>query len=153
MANLTLLEQRKIEANVLIPLIRAFQSRFGESATHDIVRKAIEEIARNQGIDFARKVHGTLIEKLQLLIPKFCEGGAIEIEVINQSSDSYDFNVTRCQYAEFYKEMGVPDLGFLLSCSRDFALTGGISHKLSLFRTRTIMQGDTRCDFRFRIMK
>ena len=75
----------------------------------------------------------------------------MKLEVQKKSPDTYDFNVTSCKYAEFYKDMGVPDLGFLLSCSRDFALTKGISRKLDLFRTRTIMQGDTHCDFRFRI--
>jgi len=77
----------------------------------------------------------------------------MELEVLHKSTDAYDFNVTRCRYAEFYHEMGVPDLGFLLSCSRDFALTKGISGKLELSRTKTIMQGDTLCDFRFRVRK
>ena len=151
MANMTLLEQRKIEANVLVPLIRAFQSRFGKSDSNEIVRKVIEEIALKQGHDLAKRSNGTPMEKLELLIPRFCEGDAMELEVLKKSPDAYDFNVTRCKYAEFYKDMGVPDLGFLLSCSRDFALTKGISRKLDLFRTRTIMQGDTHCDFRFRI--
>jgi hypothetical protein len=151
MTNLTLLEQRKIEARVLVPIIQAFQSRFGKSETHEIVRRVIEKIARKQGQDLAEMGDGTPMEKLESLIPRFCEGGAIEIDVINQSPEAYEFNVTRCRYAEFYKEMGIPELGFLLSCSRDFALTKGISDKLDLFRTRTIMQGDTLCDFRFKI--
>jgi len=29
------------------------------------------------------------------------------IEQIGQSTDRLDFNVTRCQYAEFYKELGL----------------------------------------------
>ena len=153
MANLTLLEQRKIEANVLVPVIRAFESRFGKKDAHDIVRKVIEQIALKQGQDLADKGAGTPMDKLELLIPRFCEGGAMELEMLHQSADAYDFNVTRCRYAEFYKEMGVPDLGFVLSCSRDFALTKGISGKLELFRTKTIMQGNTFCDFRFRIKK
>ena len=153
MANLTLLEQRKIEANVLVPVIRAFESGCGKKDAHDIVRKVIEEIALKQGQELAEKGTGTPMDKLELLIPRFCEGGAMELEMLHKSADAYDFNVTRCRYAEFYKEMSVPDLGFVLSCSRDFALTTGISRKLELSRTKTIMQGDTFCDFRFRIKK
>ena len=153
MANLTLLQQRKIEANVLVPVIRAFESNFGKKNAHVIVQGVIENIALKQGQALAEKGTGTPMDKLDLLVPRFCEGGGMELEVLHKSADAYDFNVTRCRYAEFYHEMGVPDLGFVLSCSRDFALTRGISPDLELFRTKTIMQGDAFCDFRFRMQK
>jgi L-2-amino-thiazoline-4-carboxylic acid hydrolase-like protein len=153
MANLSLIEQRKIEANVLVPVIRAFESGFGKKNAHNIVQRVIEEIALKQGHDLAQQGAGTPMDTLDLLVPRFCDGGAMEMEVMHKSAEAYDFNVTRCRYAEFYHEMGVPDLGFVLSCSRDFALTKGISPKLELLRTKTIMQGDAFCDFRFRIKK
>ena len=31
-------------------------------------------------------------------------------------------DVTGCRYAEFYKELGEPELGFLLVCTADFAV-------------------------------
>jgi hypothetical protein len=153
MTQLTLLKQRKIEANVLVPVIQAFESRFGKKDALDIVQKVIEEIALKQGCDLAEKDAGTPMDKVDLLVSRFCEGGAMELEVLHKSADAYDFNVTRCRYAELYHEMGVSDLGFVLSCSRDFSLTKGVSPKLKLLRTKTIMQGDAFCDFRFRIRK
>ena len=153
MAGLSLLEQRKIEARVLIPLIEAFESRLGERETHEVVRKVIEEASHERGREIASQGTGTPIEKFKSLIPIFCEAGALELVVLNHSHDAYDFNVTRCRYAEFYKEMGTSDLGFLLSCTRDFALASGISDKLELIRTRTIMQGAGYCDFRLRLKK
>lgn len=84
-------------------------------------------------------------------LSRFSAGGALEMEEIDHSQDAYAFNITRCGYAEFYKKMGVPELGFLLSCSRDFALTEGMSPDLQLTRTQTIMQGAGHCDFRFRL--
>jgi fumarate reductase iron-sulfur subunit len=153
MAGLSLLEQRKIEARVLIPLIEAFESRLGKREAHEVVRKVIEEASLKRGREIASQGIGTPIEKFKSLIPIFCEGGALELVVLNHSHDIYDFNVTRCRYAEFYKEMGTSDLGFLLSCTRDFALARGISDKLELIRTRTIMQGAGYCDFRLRLKK
>ena len=61
------------------------------------------------------------------------------------------FNVTRCRYAQFYKELGEPELGFLFMCSQDFPLTEGFSPDLELVRTQTIMQGASYCDFRWRM--
>ena len=49
--------------------------------------------------------------------------------------------------------MGVPELGFLLSCGRDFALTEGMSPDMELTRTQTIMQGAAHCDFRFQMKR
>ncbi|MCK4976541.1 MAG: L-2-amino-thiazoline-4-carboxylic acid hydrolase, partial [Anaerolineales bacterium] len=66
-----------------------------------------------------------------------------------QTEDSFSFNVTRCRYAEMYVELGVPELGVLLSCNRDFALIEGFNPEVNLTRTQTIMEGAPFCDFRF----
>ena len=153
MRNLSLLEQRKIEAKVLIPLIEAFRSRFGKEDVDEVVQRVTEEQALRQGREIATKGIGTPLEKFESLIPKFSEEGALELEVINKSDDACDFNVTRCQYAELYKEMGASDLGLILSCARDFALARGISHGLEFNRIQTIMEGASYCDFRLRLRK
>ncbi|MGE0825919.1 MAG: L-2-amino-thiazoline-4-carboxylic acid hydrolase [Candidatus Binatia bacterium] len=148
----TLLEQRQIEANVLVPLIKAFQAEFGVERTNAIARQVITDIARQHGEAIAAsQTEGNPIEKMASGLSRFSAGGALEVEEVNHSDNTYAFNITRCGYADFYKKMGVPELGFLLSCSRDFALTEGMSPDLQLTRTQTIMQGASHCDFRFRL--
>ena len=44
-------------------------------------------------------------------------------------------DVTGCQYAEFYKELGEPELGFLLVCSADFTMAEGFGPDIKLTRT------------------
>lgn len=153
MTDLSLLEQRKIEAGVLVPFIRAFEERFGTEEVLELVQGVIEEMAFRRGQEMAKAGPGSPMEKVKSLIPVFRRGGAIELEVIEDSGDAFSFNVTRCRYAEFYREMGVPELGVLLSCARDFALTRGISDRVDLTRKRTIMEGHSHCDFRFRLTK
>jgi SAM-dependent MidA family methyltransferase len=70
-------------------------------------------------------------------------------DVIKKDNNSYHYNVTRCKYAEMYKEMGIQDLGFDLSCNRDFNLVEGFNKNIKLKRTKTLMQGDDYCDFRY----
>ena len=148
----TLLEQRQIEANVLVPLIKAFQAEFGVERANAIARKVITDIARKHGEAMAAsQTGGNPIEKMASGLSRFSAGGALEVEEVDHSDNTYAFNITHCGYAEFYKKMGVPELGFLLSCSRDFALTEGMSPDLQLTRTQTIMQGANHCDFRFRL--
>jgi hypothetical protein len=39
---------------------------------------------------------------------------------------------TRCRYAKFYKELGEPELGFLLVCSSDFPFAEGLGPDIKL---------------------
>tara|TARA_Y100000758_G_scaffold215746_1_gene155099 strand:+ start:3090 stop:3572 length:483 start_codon:yes stop_codon:yes gene_type:complete len=151
MKHLPLLEQRKIEAGVLAPIIRAFEEELGKAKTHELVGKVIRGLAREAGEGIADELEGTPMEKIAALLPRFNEGDALEIDVLKQDASRYEFNVTRCRFAEFYKEMGIPELGRLLSCNRDFALSEGISSELELERSQTIMEGAPHCDFRFRL--
>jgi L-2-amino-thiazoline-4-carboxylic acid hydrolase-like protein len=73
--------------------------------------------------------------------------------VIEQSPDAFEFDVTGCRYAAFYKEMGEPDLRFLLVRSADFPTAEGVGPDIELTRTQTIMQCASHCDFRYRRSK
>jgi hypothetical protein len=80
----------------------------------------------------------------------YARDDALDYTVIERSEDAFAFDVTRCRYAEFYKELGEPELGFLLVGSADFDTAAGFGGDIELTRTQTIMQGATRCDFRYR---
>jgi hypothetical protein len=59
----------------------------------------------------------------------------------------YAFPASR--YAEFYKELGLAELGYLVHCNRDHAMTEGFNSDLTLARTQTVIEGAPHCDFRF----
>jgi hypothetical protein len=73
--------------------------------------------------------------------------------VVKQTPDAFELNVTKCRYAEFYHQIGAPELGFLLTCSADFSMAQGYGADVQLTRTQTIMQGATHCDFRYAVRK
>ena len=68
---------------------------------------------------------------------------------IKKNDDEYHFNVTRCKYAEMYNEMGLKDIGQLLSCNRDYNFSVGFDKHLILERKKTIMEGHSCCTFRY----
>jgi len=80
----------------------------------------------------------------------FAREDALDYRVHEQSQDAFEIDVTGCRYAEFYKELGEPELGFLLVCSADFTMTEGFDPDIKLTRTQTIMQGASHCDFRYK---
>ena len=83
----------------------------------------------------------------------YARDDALEYDVIEQTPDAFAIDVRRCRYAEFYHELGEPELGFLLVCIADFAVADGFGDDVKLTRTQTIMQGADHCDFRYRRVK
>ena len=47
--------------------------------------------------------------------------------------------------------LGIPEVGALLSCNRDFSLVEGFNPAVKLTRTQTVMEGASHCDFRFEL--
>ncbi len=70
-----------------------------------------------------------------------------------QTDTRYRYNVTRCKYAEMYRDMGLGEIGHLLSCQRDGTFCEGYDERISSKRTQTIMQGASHCDFDYTFEK
>jgi hypothetical protein len=150
---LTLLQQREIEARIIGPLIRAVIGEVGEARALELVRDVIADLARQSGAELARALGEASLDAFARGLDRWKEGGALEIDVLEQSPERLSFNVTRCRYAEMYRALGLGDLGFSLSCQRDFALVEGFNPAIALTRTQTLMQGAPFCDFRFRAFR
>jgi hypothetical protein len=148
-----LIEQVKIQAQVLVPLVKALQKELGEAKANAIVRKALGDLYRGYGEQFWQaRGEKNLGEKMASAFKGFAGGNALDYEVIRQTPDAFEVNVTGCRYAQFYNEIGAPELGFLLTCSADFTLAEGYDN-VQLKRTQTIMQGASHCDFRYALKK
>ncbi|MEP6609887.1 MAG: L-2-amino-thiazoline-4-carboxylic acid hydrolase [Burkholderiaceae bacterium] len=148
--DIPLLEQVKIQAQVLVPLVKALQAELGEARANAIVRKALGDLYRKYGETWWRtQGEADLGEKMTSAFAKFAAGDALDYEVIKQAPDAFEVNVTECRYAKFYSEIGASELGFLLTCSADFPMAEGFGAGVQLTRTQTIMQGASHCDFRY----
>ena len=152
--SVSVIEQAKIQAQVLVPLVKALQVELGEERANALVRKALRDIYRRYGEEFWRKKNEkNLGRAVASAFATYARDDALDYKVIGQSHDAFEFDVTRCRYAEFYKELGEPELGFLLVCSLDFPFAEGFGPDIKLTRTQTIMQGASHCDFRYRRKK
>ncbi len=146
------LQKRKIEARVLIPFIVACREKFGDGPTRELVGETIRGLAAGEGASWAARF-GRDMAGLRTIVETVwasAGGGGLEVEIVDQTTDRLDFNVTRCRYAEFYKELGLADLGSQIHCARDHAMVSSFNDGFELSRSRTIMAGAGCCDFRFR---
>ena len=148
---ISLIQQAKIQAQMLVPLVKALQAELGEQRANELVRSALGDVYRRYGEEFWRRKNAkNLGEIMSSAFATFAREDALDYRVREQSQDAFEIDVTRCRYAEFYKELGEPELGFLLVCSADFTMARGFDSDIKLTRTQTIMEGASHCDFRYK---
>ena len=143
------LKRREIEARILMPVLSALGDEFGRERVFEIARKVIVEVAREQGKALAERMGGDSLGHFATALEEWKKGDAYRMDVLEQTEEKLSFNVTRCRYAEMYRALGIPEVGALLSCNRDFSLVEGFNSKVKLTRTQTVMEGASHCDFRF----
>ena len=152
--DIPVIEQVKIQAQILVPLVNTLRAELGEERANTIIRKALADLYRRFGEKWFRGQGGRdLGETMASAFDRFAAGDALDYEVLRKTPDSFDVNVMECRYAKFYKEIGAPELGFLLVCGADFSMAEGFGPDVQLTRTQTIMQGASHCDFRYVLKK
>ena len=144
------LQRRRIEGRTLIPFIEALSEKFGEDVMREVLDATIRKMAVRDGAQWA-ETYGRDIGGLKSVVQDvWAGGGGMDVEIIQQSEAHFDFNVTRCGYAEFFKSLGLAELGAHIHCNRDHAMVESFNDEFGLQRSQTIMQGAPCCDFRFR---
>ncbi len=153
-ADIALLDEVKLQAQVLIPLLKAFRAELGEERANQIVSAALRDWARNIFQKIGVQLPGSPREKWAALnaalIPRI--GTAVDFEMLKQEPDTVEFNITGCRYADFFRQLGEPELGALLLCEMDVHMAEVVGGpEVELTRTQTIMKGAKYCDFRYRL--
>jgi hypothetical protein len=150
-APIPMLERRRIEAAILKHVYDSLKQSHSEQVARTTLADAVRRSSVEQAAEFAAKAGGktsmqTFIDRQAL----WRAGDALTVEVKEQTDKSYVYNVTRCRYAEMYREMGLGEIGHLLSCQRDGTFCEGYDKRLKLTRTQTLMQGASHCDFNYK---
>ena len=147
-APVSILAQRRIEAAFAKGIYEEMAASIGAEAARGIMTRAIVKLAEDTGAAMAKGAE-TGVAHFASLMELWRRDDALAMDITRQDATHFDFNVTRCRYAETYRDMGLGELGAVLSCNRDGAFCGGYDKRLKLTRTQTIMGGASHCDFRY----
>jgi hypothetical protein len=154
-ARISLLEQAKIQAQVLVPVLRALRAELGKARADAIVLGALREWSRAMFRRIGETIPGTPREKWETMnaavLPRI--GNDVDVETLRQDDEALDFNVTGCRYADFFRQLGEPELGVVLMCEADRHMEEVAASEVSLARSQTIMTGASHCDFRFKMKR
>ena len=148
---LGILARRRIEAEIIKPIYEIMVRDFGKQQAQAVIGEAVAGAAVAAGRQFAaREPQGPSLQGFVALQELWEKDDALKVEIIASDATRYDYDVHRCRYAEMYQEMGLGEIGHLLSCNRDGAFCEGYDPKLKLERSQTIMGGASHCDFKYR---
>ena len=141
----SILDAIKIQSRVVIPIVRELEKEIGRERAHAIVGKAIA----GAYVDY-RKMKGFEANSHPRVEQEVDSGFPVEREVVDESDETYGYNITRCQFAEYFRQIGEPEIGALMTCGVDFAAEDLIRPEWKFERTQTRMEGASHCDFRWR---
>ena len=82
--DVSILEQAKIQAQVLVPLLKAFQAELGTERANEIARKALGSWAYKMGKEVGAQGTGTAAQKMAAVLPVFSADDAHDIDVLNR---------------------------------------------------------------------
>jgi hypothetical protein len=138
-----ILDAVKIQARAVIPIVKALERELGKARAHAIVGGAIAgDYARWQSQRIpVRNLHPRASD----------ENNAFPVErsVVDDTDTTFAVNMTQCRFAQYFRSIGEPEIGALLTCGVDFANEAMQRPAWEFRRTQTLMNGATHCDFRW----
>lgn len=135
-------------AGMAVRLLHAMEERFGPEA-----REVVRQMAEGRQPE-PRPDAGDPEADLR----EFCDGldkgcvGSHRWERVIDEPDRIGYHFTRCMWAEAYRELGEPELGFVI-CAGDDPAVRSYNPELGFKRTKVLMNGDEICDHIFHVEK
>jgi L-2-amino-thiazoline-4-carboxylic acid hydrolase len=148
----SLLDKTRMQAQVLVPVLRALRAELGSDKANAIVRQALRDWSKALFAAIGERIEGSPRRKWATINSVFGEvsGREVEVEILRHDKQALDIDVTRCRFAEFFRALGEPELGALLICEADFDIASTGEGEVSLERAQTLMQGAPSCTFRYK---
>lgn len=145
MANNRMLDAVKIQSRVVIPIVKALEQEIGKEKAHRIVGEAIAGayVEHRERRGYEANSHPRTEMDGGMDFP-------VEREVVTDSDTEYGHDITGCQFADYFRSIGEPEIGALMTCGVDFAAEALIRPDWAFQRTQTRMQGASHCHFRWR---
>ena len=128
----------------LIFIAQALIDEYGLEAL-DVIAEAKSDLTRKQWAEVARLQDRNDIGSL---IEQEWEGARplIEYETTTEEAGEICLRVTKCYWADVFRELGAPAIGKTLYCDDEYAVAEGYGPHIGLSRTRTLMEGHDYCD-------
>ena len=149
---LSLLDKTRIQAQVLVPVLKALRSELGRDKAEAIVKQALRDWSKQLFAAIGAEVDGSPRRKWAAMHTAMAEitEQDVTVKMRRHDKEALEFDVTHCGFAEFFRALGEPELGALLVCETDFDIAAAGGGDVSFTRDQTIMHGAPSCTFRYK---
>ena len=150
-SNMTFQEVFDFAFKRLIPVLHGLARELGEDHFLDVLQKVAFESTLKSREATARKLPcndfasftGSGSE------PSHFGKHVLTREIVEDTPQAFELKVTECLWAKTFREMGAAEIGYALLCHTDYADCQGFNPRITLIRSKTLMQGDDCCNHRF----
>jgi hypothetical protein len=149
---LSLLDKTRIQAQVLVPILKTLRTELGKEVANGLVKRALRDWSKQLFAAIGDTVEGSPRRKWAAMHTAMAENTERDVTVQMRRHDkqALEFDVSQCQFAEFFRALGEPELGALLVCETDFDIAAAGGSEVEFSRDQTIMQGAPSCTFRYK---
>jgi predicted ArsR family transcriptional regulator len=149
---LSLLDKTRIQAQVLVPVLRALRAELGKEKADAIVKRALRDWSKQLFASVGDSVDGSPRRKWAAMHTAMGEMTEkdVSVDLLRKDKEALEFDITQCHFAEFFRALGEPELGALLVCETDFDIAAAAQGDVTLTREQTIMKGAPSCTFRYK---
>jgi L-2-amino-thiazoline-4-carboxylic acid hydrolase len=150
--NISMLDKTRIQAQVLVPVMRALRTELGVEKADAIVRGALRDWSKQLFAAVGNEIEGSARRKWAAMQGAFNDVTQREVtfDILRKDEEALHIDVTSCRFAEFFRALGEPELGALLVCHGDVDIAEAAGGGVSLDRAQTLMQGAPCCTFRYK---
>ena len=150
--DISMLDKVKIQAQVLVPVMRALRAELGRDKADALVKGALRDWSKQMFAEIAQGIEGSPRRKFAAMNTALADVTEREVtfDMHRRDKQALEFDITSCRFAEFFRALGEPELGALLICHTDVDIAEAGGNEVSFSRTQTLMQGASCCNFRYK---
>lgn len=132
-------------------MYRALAKEFGEERFMEVLRRLASEDGLRAGQEDGRRApcNDFAAYVAEMKGRSYFSNHVLTFEIVEETPTTFEIEVTECLWAKPFREIGAADIGHALICHPDYALCQGFNPRITMQRTRTLMQGDDCCDHRW----
>jgi L-2-amino-thiazoline-4-carboxylic acid hydrolase len=149
---ISMLDKTRIQAQVLVPVMRALRTELGKEKADAIVKGALRDWSKQIFAAVGNDIEGSPRRKWAAMQGAYNDVTQREVsfDILRKDEEALHIDVTSCRFAEFFRALGEPELGALLVCDGDVDIAEAAGGEVSLDRSQTLMRGAPCCTFRYK---
>ena len=131
-----------------VPLLRSLAEELGERQVLSVLKRLAGESGFEAGQADARlqPTNDFAAFHRRLREPNHFWKHVLTFDIVENSPRAFAIRVVECLWAKTFREIGAEAIGFSLICHPDYDYCRGFNPRITMSRSKTLMQGHSYCD-------